>query len=335
MDHVLQDIDRVRQYTEALKQTLDRDGRISHSTFMALLQGGGRDEGSDRQALHAALNFVRGGMRSIFLQDANSLILKPGDLIRILERLKESFPGVERITSYARAKTIARISGQDMERLARAGLNRVHVGLESGSDAVLARVKKGVDKATQIEAGLKVRAAGMELSEYHMPGLGGKDLSRENALETADALNQINPDFIRLRSLALPEGAPLTEQHRQGEFTKLGEVDTARELLLFLESLGGITSKVRSDHILNLFPEVDGTLPQDKDLLMAPVREYLGLPAQEQLLYSLGRRSQAMSGLSDLRDPAKRHAAEQVRVALEANVENMDVWVNRIMQGFV
>jgi radical SAM superfamily enzyme len=97
--------------------------------------------------------------------------------------------------------------------------------MESGSDAVLKKAKKGTDKATQILAGQKIKRAEMELSEYFMPGLGGRHLSRENALETADALNRIDPDFIRLRTLALPEGTPLAEQYQSGEFVKMGEFD--------------------------------------------------------------------------------------------------------------
>ena len=166
----------------------------------------------DLQALHAARNFVASGMQSIFLQDGNSLIIKPEEMVRILEHIKQAFPRVERITSSARSHTIARISDENLAKIARAGLNRIHIGMESGSDAVLKKIRKGTDKKTQVLAGQKVKRAGMELSEYYMPGLGGKSLSEDNAVETADALNQINPDFIRIRTLALPDGTPLTDQ---------------------------------------------------------------------------------------------------------------------------
>ncbi len=166
----------------------------------------------DLQALHAARNFVASGMQSIFLQDGNSLIIKPEEMVRILEHIKQAFPRVERITSSARSHTIARISDENLAKIARAGLNRIHIGMESGSDAVLKKIRKGTDKKTQVLAGQNVKRAGMELSEYYMPGLGGKSLSEDNAVETADALNQINPDFIRILTLALPDGTPLTDQ---------------------------------------------------------------------------------------------------------------------------
>ena len=157
-----------------------------------------------QMAFHSALNWVRSGMQSVFLQDANTLVIKPDDLVAILEYLRQVFPQVERVTSYARSHSVARISDEDMAHLAGAGLNRIHIGMESGADDVLEFIKKGVDQKTQIVAGQKVKSAGIELSEYFMPGLGGRLYSRENALETAEAINKINPDFIRIRTLAIP-----------------------------------------------------------------------------------------------------------------------------------
>jgi hypothetical protein len=286
-------------------------------------------------AWYAARNFVAGVMKSIFLQDGNSLIIKPDDLVRILEHLKQAFPDVERITSYARSHTIARISDDDLARFAASGLNRIHIGMESGSDAVLANVKKGSDKETQVLAGQKVKRAGIELSEYYMPGLGGRQLSRENALETADALNQINPDFIRLRWLALPDAAPLAAQYASGAFEKMGDVETAQELLLFLESLNGITSRVKSDHVLNLFPEVNGTLPEDRDKMAAVVKAFLSLNSKDQLVFCIGRRTHRMARLADLDDPAKRRSAEQMCDELGATEDNMDNIVESIIKQFI
>ncbi len=268
VDHVLRDIDSVRFYVDAIDTARKSGSSISQRELSNLSPNGGK---SDLPALYAASNFVANNKESIFIQDGNSLIIKPGNLIRILLHLKEAFPLAKRVTSYARSHTIARISDENLSRLASAGLNRIHIGMESGSDRILKKVKKGSDKSTQIVAGQKVKRAGIELSEYFMPGLGGLALSRENARETADALNQINPDFIRLRTLALPASAPLTKQLKKGDFDKMGEVDTARELLFWLEELSGITSTIRSDHVLNLFSEIDGVLPGDKEEMMQPV----------------------------------------------------------------
>lgn len=327
VDHVLRDIEIVRTYVDKIVEA--RNLGVSSNIQLS------ESKADDLNAKHAAYQFVSGGMKSIFLQDGNSLIIKPDDLIRILRHLKQTFPMVERITSYARSHTIARISDEHLAQMAAAGLNRIHIGMESGSDKVLSIVKKGTDKATQVLAGRKIKNAGIELSEYYIPGLGGKKLSKESALETAGALNQINPDFIRLRTLAMPETAPLTAQFRAGKFDKMGEVDTAKELLLFLESLHGITSTVRSDHVLNLFPEVDGSLPADKDKIIKPVKDFLALNAEEQMLFCIGRRTHRISRIDDVHNPAKQKHAHQICQELGVTVDNMDEIIDSIMQRFI
>lgn len=327
IEHVLKDIDTVQLYVELILKAKQsgptRYGDFSHKEF------------DDQTALNAACHFVAGGMQSIFLQDGNSPIIKPEELIRILHHLKQAFPMVRRITSYARSHTIARISDEHLSLMAEAGLNRIHIGLESGSDKVLKMVRKGVDKATQIKAGQKVKLAGMELSEYVMPGLGGKSLSGEHASETADALNHINPDFIRLRSLALPTSAPLTAQFEDGEFDKIGEVDTARELLHFIESLQEITSTIKSDHVLNLFAEIDGKLPDDQQRICADIREFLELDPEEQMIFCIGRRTHRLSRLEDLKNPRLHDAAAELCRELGATVDNMDDIISMVMKRFI
>jgi len=332
VDQVLRDIDTVRFYVDKVQSVQNSVGAVSSRDLRNLVLDDGQ---SDIQALHAARSFVASGMESIFIQDGNSLVIKPEDIIRILRHLKESFPQVKRVTSYARSHTIAKISDENLSAMAKAGLNRIHIGMESGSDQVLKRVKKGVDKATQILAGQKLKRAGIELSEYFMPGLGGKKLSEENSRETADAINQINPDFIRLRTLALPPSAPLTAQFEAGEFDKMGEVDTARELLHFLENLDGITSTIRSDHVLNLFVEVDGVFPDDKEKMMQPIRDFLELDPSEQMLFCVGRRSHRMARFSDLKNPVQRGYALQICQQTGATVENFDAVIDSIMQRFI
>lgn len=332
LEHVIKDIDIIRFYVQAIKEAQNTKSPISQKELFALSTEGDR---GDRQALYAAYNFVVSGMKSIFLQDGNSLIIKPDDIVRVLKYLQQSFPQVQRVTSYARSHTIARISDDNLKRMADAGLNRIHIGMESGSDKVLSMVKKGSDKATQILAGQKVKRAGIQLSEYYMPGLGGLQLYRESALETADAMNQINPDFIRLRTLALPSGTPLTEQYEAGKFEKMGEVDVARELLLFIESLQGISSTVKSDHVLNLFQEVEGILPNDKPKMTAPITAFLELSPKEQMIFCIGRRTHCLSRLDDLTNPLLRNHALQACAEFGASVENMDTVIDSIIKRFI
>jgi hypothetical protein len=332
VEHVLKDIDLVHFYVDAIQDAEKGGSPLSRRHFLSLAPSGAE---RDMLALHAAYNFVSNGMRSIFIQDGNSLVIKPDDIIRVLLHLKQAFPNVTRVTSYARSHTIARISDANLARMADAGLNRIHIGMESGADSVLQLVKKGSNKATQIKAGQKVKKAGIELSEYFMPGLGGRLLSEEHALESADALNQINPDFIRLRTLALPPDAPLTQLYDAGSFQKMGEVETARELLLFLDSLDGITSSLKSDHVLNLFQELEGTLPHDHDSMTGVIRKFLDLSPEKQMVFCLGRRSHCLARLSDLEDPALYNYAKQACEEFGTTVENMDRVIENIVKRFI
>jgi radical SAM superfamily enzyme YgiQ (UPF0313 family) len=332
VDHVIADIDDISQHINVLRQLAMDGGQISREDLNAY---NSKLDASDRQTFHAAVNWFACGMQSIFLQDANSLIVKPKDLIEILQHLMKCFPWVDRITSYARSHTIARISDEDLTSFAQAGLNRIHIGLESGSDEVLTLVKKGTDKKNHIKAGQKVKKAGIELSEYVMPGLGGKGLSESHALETADALNQINPEFIRLRTLAIPNSVELYDEYAAGRFEKLTDVETAKELLLFLESLEGITSAIKSDHILNLFEEIDGKYPEDKERLIDVIRKFLEMDPHQRMLYQVGRRLGLFSRVSDLNNSELVSQAEATCRQHDINPENVDQVINELMKRFM
>ena len=333
VDHVIEDIERVHHYVDAIHAAAEGDGgRLTPAEVSRI---GTSVEPADNAAFQAALHWFAGGMQSVFLQDANSLVIKPGDLEAVLKHLRRRFPWVQRITSYARSHTIARITQPDLQALAAAGLNRIHIGLESGADAVLARMRKGTTKAGHIKAGCKVKAAGMELSEYVMPGLGGRELSRIHALETADALNQIDPDFIRLRTLAIPNHTELAGDRDRGHFEKMGDRETAEEVLLFLEHLDGITSMVKSDHILNLFQEVEGRLPEDKAVMTGVIRDFLALPPEAQVVFQTGRRLGLLARFSDMAIPARRRRAEQAVESYGIRPDNVDTAVEEIMKRFI
>ena len=236
-----------------------------------------------------------------FLQDADNLIMRTDDLVEVLRFLREKFPEIKRVTTYSRSRTIVRKSVDDLKRIREAGLDRVHVGLETGYDPLLKMMKKGVSGEQQIEAGQKVVAAGMELSEYVMPGLGGQALWREHATATAEVLNQINPHFIRIRSLRVPDRVPLWKKIQIDEFKMQTDDMVAEEIKVFIETLTGITSVLASDHIMNLLEEVSGKLPGDKEKMLAVIRKYQDLPDHERLVYRIGRRGGAYRSTDDLK----------------------------------
>jgi radical SAM superfamily enzyme len=195
--------------------------------------------------------------------------------------------------------------------------------------------KKGVTKEMHIQAGQKVKRAGIELSEYYMPGLGGKKYLEEHALETADALNQINPDFIRLRTLAIPNFAPLFEDWQSGRFEKCTEREVVQEIRMFVERLDGITSVVKSDHILNLLQDLEGRLPEDKERMLNILRDFLEMDAERQALYQVGRRIGVFSGLSDMEKPNRMARAERACRELGITPENVDQVTAELMKRFI
>lgn len=306
-------LEEIREDIDAVCRIMDDLGNVSRSMGF----GGELNQESLGAALtrsphahnpcyrHVAL-WALGAKGTVFIQDANSLILPTSVLVSALEYLKSKVPGIQRVTSYARSSTLARKSLQELAEIREAGLDRIHIGLESGSDQVLEFVQKGVTARQHIDAGRRVVEAGMTLSEYVMPGLGGKTWSKEHALETARVLNEIDPHFIRLRSLRIPHRAPLHEDAHTGRFLPLGDDETVHEIRLFIESLAGIRSSLASDHIMNLLEEVTGTFPRDKELMLRVIDLYLGLPPEDKLLFRLGRRGGALRSLAELNDQPMR-----------------------------
>jgi hypothetical protein len=243
------------------------------------------------------------GGKNVFIQDANSLAMSPQVFVEALTYLKETFPSIERVTSYARSRTIARrLSVSDLTAMGDAGLTRLHVGLESGSDFLLQYMRKGVTKEEQIEAGKKVKEAGIELSEYVVLGLGGKKWWSEHVAETADALNHIDPHFIRLRTLKVLKNMPLYEKVAGGDFVMETDEELLREERMLIESLEGITSQVKSDHILNLLEDVEGKLPEDREKMLAVIDDFLALTLEQKLVFRFGRRSGIYRSTEELQD---------------------------------
>ncbi len=213
-----------------------------------------------------AAKSIFGPRPTMFIGDSNSLVMKTEDLVEVLRFARKVFPGLRRITSYARAKTLLRKSLEDLLELRRAGLTRLHVGLETGDDTLLKYVNKGATASEMVDAGRKAMEAGFELTEYVILGLGGKEGYRRHARETARVLNKINPTFIRVRTLVPIPGTPLYEKVVSGEFKVSSPLDVLRETKILIENLN-VTSWFLSDHVSNYLP-VNGKLPDDKEDLI-------------------------------------------------------------------
>lgn len=301
LDEIRSDIDTIKAIYDEIKELSVREG-LSGKITDSLVEGI-FDSHTINECYKSVAVWMYFGCRNVFIQDANSLAAKPDVFIGALRYLKETFPTIDRVTSYARARTLARgVTSENLKRMKDAGLTRIHVGLESGSDELLQFMNKGVKKDDHILCGKKVKEAGIELSEYVVLGLGGRKWWREHALETADTLNSIDPDFIRFRTLKVMKTMPLYSMMKKGDFLLPGEEDVLREERLLIENLEGITSYVKSDHILNLLEEIDGRLPPDKKKFLDTIDRYFALSDEERLIYRFGRRSGIYRRLDDLRD---------------------------------
>lgn len=237
----------------------------------------------------------KGMIRSAFLQDADSLVLKTSDILEIINYTKGKFPGLDRITTYARATTLKRKSVEELKELYSAGLTRIHVGMESGSANVLKMIRKGITPEDIVEGGKKVVEAGMSLSEYIMPGVGGKMMSSENAIETARLLNQIKPDFIRVRTFAMHPKSPMRKLVESGTFVTMNDIEIVEEIRLLVANLDEMHTYFScGDFSLNLLMQVDGYLDEKKPYMLSELDKFLSLTPDQQKIYALLRRSSYM-----------------------------------------
>jgi hypothetical protein len=282
---------------------------------------------------NVALWLYHGGT-SAFLQDANTLIMPTPDLVEVIKFLKETLPSITRITSYGRSKTAAKKKLSELKALHEAGLDRLHIGLESGYDPLLAYMDKGVTAADHIAGGKKIVASGISLSEYVLLGMGGKKMWREHATETARVLNEINADFIRVRTLTIKEGMPLYGEVKSGQFIRASDEEIVAEEKRLIENLD-CRSNFVSDHITNLLQEIEGRLPDDKEKMLAVIDRFQSLSAEERQNFRLGRRIGIYAALDDLNDASKHGLVAQAVAKVAKNGKVDEEIIYSFMERFI
>jgi len=334
----LRPVEEVKQDILTAKAIQDRIKEISWKSGY-----GGRVQEAARvilnnppnQAYYNVALWLYAGGESAFLQDANSLIMRTNELTEVIRFLKQTLPSINRVTSYARSKTAAKKKLEELKELREAGLSRLHIGLESGYDPLLQYMDKGVTAAEHIEGGKKVVASGISLCEYVVLGLGGKKMWREHATQTARALNEIDPDFIRVRTLTIHDRMPLYNELENRDFTRSTDEEILEEEKLFIEQLECHSNYV-SDHITNLLQEIEGKLPQDKERMLAIINRFQALSPAERASFIVGRRVGIYVQLDDLYDWHKQRAVEQVMHKLsEGSNQIDDKVIYSLMEGFI
>ena len=212
-------------------------------------------------------------VRTLFFPAGNTIAMPTDDLAEICAYAKSLFLNLKRITTYGSSRYIYKKGLANLIKLRHSGLSRIHVGLESGDDEVLRRIKKGTNSSEQIQAGQWVREAGIELSEYVILGIGGKDRTREHADATVRVLNAIDPEFIRLRTFLPKINTLLLHQIEKGRFKMLSAHEVLNETRNIIEALD-VTSEVFSDHYTN-YVNVDGRMPDDRERMLGLIDEAL------------------------------------------------------------
>jgi len=305
VEEIKNDIQLARAISDEIKQVswqLGYAGRVADAVGAIIIQR--EPELRESYSFVNVFNWLRFGARTSFLQDADSLIMRTPDLIEVLKYLKETFPSLQRITSYARAKTIYHKTQKELKDIRAAGLDRLHVGLESGDDELLRHLDKGVTAEQHIIAGRKAREAGFEFSAYVMPGLGGRAKSEQHAKNTARVLNEINPHYIRLRPFLPRPNTPSFDEYQMGGFQLTSPHERLSELKTMIAALT-VTSHLCFDHMMNAWRSESGELlftqdyegykfPEEKERTLELIEE--GLQVRESMHFDVRN----MVGISHL-----------------------------------
>ena len=297
-EEVKQDIDAIAAIgngLQAISREMGFNGELNRDVAITMME---REPGlNNHHGFIMVFHWLQSGAKTVFLQDGNSLIMKTEKLVDILKHLRQTFPSIERVTTYARSKTIKKKSQEELVAIRDSGLDRLHVGLESGDDKVLKILKKGVTGDEHIAAGIKALEAGFQLSEYWMPGVGGKDLSEQHARNTARVLTAINPHYIRSRPFFPFPGSPMERWVQKGEFLLMTAREVLAEIRLMVSELE-LTSKVCFDHAGNYWRNPNGGLvfshsyegyqfPEEKEGLLKKIDAGMDVQPDEPVIMRL------------------------------------------------
>lgn len=216
-------------------------------------------------------------VRKVFLADGDPLVMASPRLLRILDKLRSTFPNLRRISAYASPGNLNRKSLEELIALKNAGLSLLYVGIESGDDEVLEAVVKGETFESTVAGLNKSKAAGMDSSVMIINGVGGKHFTEQHALNSARVLNATQPKFASTLVLTAHKGMPHFQKRFKGDFVPLQNSELFAEMRLFMENLNLEETIFRSDHASNRLV-LKGVLGRDKQKFMAQIDKAINQP---------------------------------------------------------
>ena len=217
-----------------------------------------------------------GDVKRVFLCDGDAIIMRQDELLAILEKLYQSFPSLEKVTTYAGPKSTMTKTAEQLRELRHAGLVRTYLGVESGSDEVLKATNKGVTAQEMLESGLRLTEAGFDLWDIILIGLAGPgEASTKHAIQTAELINKMKPRHLSAMTYMVADGTPMAEDVHAGRFQVLSPDETLREIRTLIEHLETGPLHFTSNHASNYLP-LKGTLPDDKEHLLSLIDAALG-----------------------------------------------------------
>ena len=332
-DSIRRDIDTMVLYAQRARRHRDSSGRWDIDSLNRELM---MSKGDERQCFYMVANWLVNGGENVFLQDGNTTALSSGRLTDVLVYLRQAFPGIKRITSYGRAENLSRISAEEFAELKAAGLDRIHSGFESGSDAVLSLINKGTTAQQEITAGRNIKAGGIELSVYFMPGIGGRDLTAENPEGMAEVINSISPDFVRIRTAVVKPGTELYDDFLTGKYTLCSDDEKILEIRRLIEASETEGTVLVSDHIINLLQQVSGRLDTDRNRMLGIIDGYLGMPEEERVMFRLARRMAKVISPDDMKRLSEADI-EDIRHIMYTTADSysLEVKINNMMCSFI
>lgn len=289
VEDILNDIDSMGAIKDSILSKTDSEGNFDMQAINQEYFSLPTDK--ERECYAMVFNWAaNGNMEAIFLQDGNTMVLQTEKLLKIIERIRLRLPELKIIAAYGRADTICRKSFEELKALKDMGLNMIHSGYETCCDETLKVINKGFTSEQELEAGLKLKDAGITINLFYMPGNGGKDLTEKNAADSARIMRTINPEYIRIRTFMMKEGSPLYDMNNKGLFHNCTEDEKVLELKSFVDQLDGCSSYIISDHIINLLPAVEGYIDKNRKDILKYMDEYFALPELEKKRFQLARR---------------------------------------------